>query len=177
MAYRDFKDLTTRTASDIILCYKAFNIAKNHKYDWYQRSLASMIYKCFDKLLLRRHRQRCYGQRPLLHKIKFAGSGIKNESISKKELVEEFHQTIIWNLKKRRVKSLFIGNIWGADLADMQLKEFVYYMLLIFTVNMPGLFLWKISEVLKLLMAKILNESNCKPNKIWVDKGSKFYKR
>ena len=33
MAYGDFKDLTTRTASDIILCYKAFNIAKNHKHD------------------------------------------------------------------------------------------------------------------------------------------------
>ena len=43
MAYGDFKDLTTRTASDIILCYKAFNIAKNHKHDWYQRGLPSMF--------------------------------------------------------------------------------------------------------------------------------------
>ena len=42
MAYGDFKDLTRRTASDKILCYKAFNIAKNPKYDGYQRNFASM---------------------------------------------------------------------------------------------------------------------------------------
>ena len=28
---------------------KAFNIAKNPKYDGYQRGLASMVYKCFYK--------------------------------------------------------------------------------------------------------------------------------
>ena len=32
-----------------ILCDKAFNIAKNPKYDEYQRGTASMVYKCFDK--------------------------------------------------------------------------------------------------------------------------------
>ena len=35
MAYGDFKDLTRRTASDKILHDKAFNIAKNPKYDGY----------------------------------------------------------------------------------------------------------------------------------------------
>ena len=40
MAYRDFRDLTRKTASDKILRNKAFNIAKNPKYDEYQRSLA-----------------------------------------------------------------------------------------------------------------------------------------
>ena len=49
MAYGDFKDLTRRTASDKILHDKAFNIAKNQKYDRYQRSLTSMVYKFFDK--------------------------------------------------------------------------------------------------------------------------------
>ena len=48
MAYGDFKDLK-RTASDKILRDKAFNIAQNLKYDGYQRGLASMVYKCFDK--------------------------------------------------------------------------------------------------------------------------------
>ena len=37
MAYGDFKDLTRRTASDKMLSDKAFNIAKNPKYDGYQR--------------------------------------------------------------------------------------------------------------------------------------------
>ena len=48
MAYGDFKDLARRTASDKILRDKAFNIAKNPKYDGYQRGLAFMVYKFFD---------------------------------------------------------------------------------------------------------------------------------
>ena len=47
MAYEDFKDLS-RTA-DKVLQDKAFNIAKNPKYDGYQCGLASMVYKFFDK--------------------------------------------------------------------------------------------------------------------------------
>ena len=49
MAYGDFKDIKRRTASDKILRDKAFNIAKNSKYDRYQRGLASMVYKFFVK--------------------------------------------------------------------------------------------------------------------------------
>ena len=49
MAYGDFKDLARRTASDKILRDKAFDIAKNPKYDGYQRGLASMVYNFFDK--------------------------------------------------------------------------------------------------------------------------------
>ena len=49
MVYGDFKDLARRTASDKVLRDKAFNIAKNPKYDGYQRGLASMVYKFFDK--------------------------------------------------------------------------------------------------------------------------------
>ena len=49
MAHGDFKDLTKRTAADKVLKNKAFNIAKNLKYDRYQRGLASMAYKFFDK--------------------------------------------------------------------------------------------------------------------------------
>ena len=58
MAYRDFKDLTKRTTADRVLRDRAFNIAKDLKYDGYQRGLASMAYKFFDK--------------------KTAGSGIKS---------------------------------------------------------------------------------------------------
>ena len=49
MAYGDFKDLARRTASDKVLRDKAFNIAKNSKYDGYQTGLASMVYKFFVK--------------------------------------------------------------------------------------------------------------------------------
>ena len=49
MAYKDFKDLARRTASDIILRDKVFDISINPKYDRYQSGLASMAYKFFDK--------------------------------------------------------------------------------------------------------------------------------
>ena len=101
MAYGDFKDLARRTASDKILRDKAFNIAKNPKYDGYQRGLASMVYKFFDK--------------------KSKGSGVNIPLEFNEQLAEELHKPIIRNFKKRTVYSGFKDNIWGADLADMQL--------------------------------------------------------
>ena len=50
-----------------------------------------------------------------------SGGTIKTEITSNKELQEELHKPIIRNFKKRKVYSSFIDNIWGADLADMQL--------------------------------------------------------
>ena len=79
---------------------KAFNIAKDPRYDRYQRGLASMVHKFFDK--------------------KTAGSGIKY-MLQKEQLAEELHKPIIRNFKKIKVYSTFKDNIWGADLADMQL--------------------------------------------------------
>ena len=78
---------------------KAFNISKNPKYDGYQRGLASMIYKYFDK--------------------KTSGSGIKNEIISNKELAEKLNKPTIRISKKRKVDATFTDNIWGANLANM----------------------------------------------------------
>ena len=49
MAYGDFKDLTKKTAADKVLRDKAFNIAKDPKYDGCRTGLASMVYKFFDK--------------------------------------------------------------------------------------------------------------------------------
>ena len=89
-------------ASDKVLRDKAFNIAKNPKYNGYQRGLASIVYKFFDK--------------------KSAGSGVTNNEIKQNlQLAEELHKPIIRNFKKRTVYSGFKDNIWGADLADMQL--------------------------------------------------------
>ena len=101
MTYRDFKDLARRTASDKVLRGKALNIAKNPKYDGYQRGLASVIYKCFDR--------------------KSKGSGANIPLESNEELAEELHKPIIKKFKKRTVYSGFKDNIWGADLAHMQL--------------------------------------------------------
>ena len=59
-----------------------------------------MVYKFFDK--------------------KTAGSGIKSMQ-QNEQLAEELHKPIIRKLKKRKMYSSFKDNIWGADLANMQL--------------------------------------------------------
>ena len=125
MAYGDFKDLARRIASDKVLRYKAFNIAKNPKYDGYQRELASMVHKLFDKKFAS------------LADKSTAGSGTgKNEIKQNLQLSKELHKSIIKNFKKKTVYSGFEGNIWGADLAHMQLickfnKEFRFLLCVI----------------------------------------------
>ena len=49
MAFEDFKDLNKRTATHKVLPNKVFNIAKNPKYDGYQRRLASIVYKLSER--------------------------------------------------------------------------------------------------------------------------------
>ena len=101
MAYGDFKDLTRRTAFDKILHDKAFNFVKNPNCDGYQRGIALMVYKFFDK--------------------KTSGSCITNENMLNKELAEELRKRIIRKFEKGKVQAPFIDNIWGVDLAYMQL--------------------------------------------------------
>ena len=84
MAYGDFKDIKRRTASDKILRDKAFNIAKNPKYDGYQRGLASMVYKLFVK-----------SSASLTDKF-VSGEGVGNNEIKQNfQLVKELHKPII----------------------------------------------------------------------------------
>ena len=83
------------------MCDKVFNIAKSPKFDGYQRGLASVVYKFFD--------------------TRNSGEAIKNKIMSNKDLAEELHKPIIRKFEKRKAYSPFIDNIWGADLADMQL--------------------------------------------------------
>ena len=165
MAYGDFKDSTRATASDKILHNKAFNIAKNPKYDGYKRGLASMVYKFFNK--------------------KTSGGTVTNENISSKELAQELQKPIIKKFKERKVHSSFIYNIWGADPAKMQLISkfnkcisllvcvidiFIKYAWVIHLNDKKGITITNAFEI-------FFKESNPKPNKIWVDKGRRFYNR
>ena len=51
MVHGDFEDFNRRIIADKLLRDKAFNIAKDPKYDGYQKGFASMVDKCFDKKL------------------------------------------------------------------------------------------------------------------------------
>ena len=98
MAYSKSKDLAKRTQSDKVLRDKAFEIAKNPKYDGYQRGLPSIVYKVFDK--------------------KCSESGVATEPDY--QLANELHKQIIRKFKRRKVYSSFRSNILGVDLADQQ---------------------------------------------------------
>ena len=91
MAYGGFKDLARRTASDKVLRYKAFSIAKNLKYYGFQRGLVSMVYTFFNK--------------------KSKISGIENEIKQNEQLTEELHKLITKKIKRGKVYSSFKGNI------------------------------------------------------------------
>ena len=83
IASGNFKDLKRRISADNVLGDKVFNIARNPKYDGYQRGLVSMVYKFFDK------------------KTKGSGVPIANKSIPQNEqLAEELHKPIIRKSKK-----------------------------------------------------------------------------
>ena len=161
-AYSDSKDLTKRTVADKILKNKAFDIAKDPKYDGYQRGLASMVYKFFDS--------------------KVSGSGAKL-TLQNEQLANELHKPIIRKFEKRRVYSTFKDNIWGVDLADMQLlsKYNKGIRLLLCVIDIFSEYAWVVPlkdkkgiSIVKAFQI-ILKQSNSKPNKIWVDKGFEFY--
>ena len=134
-----------------------------------------MVYKFFDK--------------------KSAGSGVNTHANDKIEqyqlpldfathqLAEKLHKSIIRNFKKRTVYSRSKDNIWGANIADMQLisnfnKRFRF---LLCVIDIFSKYAWivplknKKGVSITDAFQKILDDSNRKKNKIWVNKGSEFY--
>ena len=166
-AHSDSKDLTKRTVADKIFKNKAFDIAKDPKYDGYQRGLASTVYKLFDK------------------KSKVSGAKHGNTKLipQNEQLADELHKPIIRKFKKRKVYSAFKDNIWATDLADMQLlsryNKGIRFLLCV--IDIFSKYAWVVPlkdkkgvSIVKAFQS-ILKQSNRKPNKIWVDKGSEFY--
>ena len=96
-AYSDSKDLTKRTVADKILKNRAFNIAKDPKYDGYQRGLASMVYKFFDSKVASPNK-------------KSVGSGAKHVNTKltsqNEQLADELHKPIVRILKKKSIFSI-----------------------------------------------------------------------
>ena len=95
--YADHKDLINRTEANKVLRDKAYDIASNPEHDGYQRGLASMVYKFFDK--------------------KSMGSGFKKLKNTTKPsssiLADELHKPVIRKFNKTKVYLQFKDNIWG----------------------------------------------------------------
>ena len=125
-----------------------------------------MVYKFFDK--------------------KTMGSGTVKPSSLKSSfsiLADELHKPVIKKLNKRKVYSQFKDNIWGVDLADMQLlsRKNTGIKSLLCAIDLYSKYAFvvplKYKKSISIVNAfnKIIKQSNRKPNKIWVDQGSEFY--
>ena len=138
---------------------KAFKIANDLKYDGYQRGLASVVYRFFDK--------------------KSSGSAVDAEA--NYQLANELHRQIR-KFKRLKVYLSFRDNIWGVHLADMQsLSKYnkgIKYLLC--AIDLFSKYAWVIpikdkkGTSIVNAFKKIISEGR-KPNKIWVDQGSEFY--
>ena len=155
--YADHKDLINRTEADKTLRDKAYDIAGNPKYDGYQRGLASMVYKFFDK--------------------KSTGSGfkkLKNTARRSSILADERHKPIIRKFNKRKVYSQFKDNIWGVDLADMlslsRKNKGIKYLLCAIDLYSKYAFVIPLKDKKGISIVnafnKIIKQSNRRPNKI-----------
>ena len=117
-AYAKYNDRLNRKHSEIVLKNKDLKIATDRGVNGYQRGLASIVFNFLNE--------------------RSKGSGINNQGnlLVISQLAEELHKPIIKNFKRRKVYSSFKDNIWGVDLADMQLiskynKEIRYFLCVI----------------------------------------------
>ena len=173
-AYADHKDLINRTDAENVLRDKAYDIASNPKYDGYQRGLASMVYKVFDK--------KSTAEPSSLERTGSDFKKLKNTAPSSSILADERNKPIVRKFDKRKVYSQFKDNIWGVDLADMQSlsrkNKGIKYLLYAIDLYSKYAFVipWKDKKGISIVNAfnKIIKQSNRKPNEIWVDQGGEF---
>ena len=161
------KDLPKRQ-SDKVLRDKALKIVSDPKYDSYQRGLALIFYKFFDKTS--------------------NGSGVDAEP--NYQLANELRKQIIKKFRRRKVYSSFRDNIWDVDLADMQsLSKYnkgIKYLLR--TIDLFSKYVWvvplkgktgitAINPFQKIISkgGQAESKGRRKPNKIWVNQGGEFY--
>ena len=150
-AYNKYKDSVNRKQSDIVLKNKDLKIATYPKVNGYQRGLPAIE----------------------------SGNGLPEN----KKIAEELRKLIIKNFKRRKVYSSFIDKIWGVELADMQLiikyNKGIRYLFCV--IDLFSRYSWVIplknkkGESVVEGFKKTLDDSNRKPNKIWVGHGSEFY--
>ena len=115
---------------------------------------------------------------------KFKGIGVINEIkqlnnclTETEQLAEELQKPLIKKFKRRKLFSSFKDNIWGADLADMELISKVNkgFTFLLCVIDIFSKYAWvvllKDKKGMTIFNAfqKIISDSKRKANRIWVD--------
>ena len=170
MAYGASKKLVKRTYSDKVLMDKAFKIASNPKYDGYQRGLASMVYKFFNK-------------KTRVGRGVTRQGNISSKNNPKYQLVSKLHAPIIKKFTKRKVYAPYIDHICVVDLVDLQKlsnkNKGIKYLLCV--IDIYSKYAWvkglkdKKGISVRNGFKEMMDESKQKPDKIWVDNGREYY--
>ena len=124
----------------------------------------------------------------MVHKCcdnKSSGSAIKSKTMSNQKLPEKWHKPIIRKFGKQKVHSSFKDIIFGDDLEEIQLisKCNKVFRFSLGVVDVYIKYAWVVPLKEKKVITKsnvfekIWDESNHKPNKVWVDKGREFYNK
>ena len=116
-----------------------------------------MVYKFFDK--------------------ETSGCAVKSEIMPNQEFAEELQKPLLENSKNENYSS-FIDNIWGSDLANVQLiRKFnkgICFSICVIDIFSKYAWVIPLKEKKGITITeafqKILDESNRKSNKMWVDK-------
>ena len=163
MVYGKSKDVARRTESDKVLRDRAFKVASDPKHDGYQRGLASVVYKFFDKK-------------------SSSGSGVATEP--NYQLTNALHRQIIRKFKRRKIYSSFRDNIWGVDLTNIQslnkYKKGIRYLLCAIDLFSKYALVVPLKDKIGIAVVNAFQEmisKGCKPNKIWVDEGGESYNK
>ena len=101
-----------------------------------------------------------------------------------KHLAKKLHKQVIKKFKRRKVYARFNPNIWEADLAEMESLSSKYKSVkyLLCVIDVFSKHAWvkplqdKNGKIVLNAFIKIVNESNRKPDKLWVGQGREFYK-
>ena len=136
---------------------RAYEIARSSGHDGYQRTLASIVFKSFDKKT-------------------GSGTGVNEQ------LAEELHKPVTKNFNRRKAYAIFKEYIWAPDLAEMESlsskNKNVKYLLCAIDVFTKYAWVKSLKNKGKTVLngfMEIVSESNHKPNRLWVDQGREFY--
>ena len=143
-----------------------------------------MVYKVFDKKSSGSEVKRAEQTQRASGASKTSRAN-EMSKVNNVKLADELHKSVIKKFSKHKVYSLFKDNIWGVDLAVMQLlsrqNKGIKYLLCVIDLFSKYAFVVPLKDekgasVVK-GFKKIVNESSRQPNKIWVDQGSEFYNK
>ena len=104
---------------------------------------------------------------------KFFDKKLEWKIIVNEQLAEELYKPVIKRFKRKKVNAKFKDNIWAADLAEMESlsskNKNVKYLFCVIDFSCVKPLKDKNRKTVLNAFIEIVNESNSKPNKLWID--------